>query len=427
MNRLKDFLAGLLLRTPQEILVALVRLVLLLLVALLVLLLKLWAWLKWLWHTKTLFPEETEEPCGKIPEVLVRRPDPAIYSQTYLASQGLPVTWNNPDIWMAPAANPGAIEPDSYHLSADTDYIVSVRAHNASTDAAIGVRVRLVYRPWSFNSPDVTPVETDAGGNEVVKSVDMAPFGAAIAQFNWHTPPVSAGEERHFCLQAHLSHPLDVNLANNMGQENTNVHSQNPGLVSPGEVLPLEIPVFNPGRRDRAVRFHFDAYEINADDGVRLRLEAGHGRARLPLGDRIAHALPTVEPPEVRTERKPPIEHGAAAARSRARRSKALFGQIAFSTPKSRFRITKTRYTGFEDLRKLILSRDYSIPAGMEVAVTQAPEAPRLAPTESLVPNFEITVPPNATPGTRLPLNIRAESEDGALLGGVTVYLDVRP
>ncbi len=108
MNRLKDFLVGLLLRTPQEILVALLRLLLLLLVVLLVLLLKLWEWLRWLFRTKTLFPEETEKPCGRIPEVLVRRPDPSIYSQTYLAAQGLPVTWNNPDVWVAPAANPGA-------------------------------------------------------------------------------------------------------------------------------------------------------------------------------------------------------------------------------------------------------------------------------------------------------------------------------
>ncbi len=429
MNRLKDFLVGLLLRTPQEILVALLRLLLLLLVVLLVLLLKLWEWLRWLFRTKTLFPEETEKPCGRIPEVLVRRPDPSIYSQTYLAAQGLPVTWNNPDVWVAPAANPGAIEPDSYHLTADTDYIVSVRAHNASTDAAIGVNVRLVYRPWSFNSPDVTPVETDPAGNEVVRSVDIAPLGAAVAQFKWHTPALAPGEERHFCLQAILSHPLDANLANNMGQENTNVHSQNPGFVSPGEVLPLAVPVFNPGRRERGVRFQFDAYEINVDDSVRLRLKTGHGRARLRVSDRIGHALPTVEPPEIRREREAVTGHRApGAARPRARRSKAVFGRIAFSTPKSRFRIAKTRYMGFDDLRKLILSRDYSLPPGMDVAITpETPAAPRLAPTDSLVPNFEITIPADAAPGSRLPLNIRAETDDGALLGGVTVYFEVRP
>src|SRR5262249_14391575 len=158
-----------------QLLTAVLRLLLFLLFLPLLLLSRLWECLSWLFRTKTLYPsEEEEEECGRIPEPLVRRPDPCIYSQFYLASQGLPVTWDNPDIWVAPASNPGAIEPDSYHLHADTDYIVSVRVHNASTDPAIGVRVRLVYRPWSFNSPDLVPVETDAFGHEVFRFVSVA-------------------------------------------------------------------------------------------------------------------------------------------------------------------------------------------------------------------------------------------------------------
>jgi hypothetical protein len=223
-----EFFKGLLLRTPQEIVVALLRLLLLILLAPLILLLKLWEWLLWLFHTKTFKDEDGRHPCGKIPEAVVRRPDPCIYSQTYLASQGLPVTWDNPDIWMAPAASPGSIEPDSYHLTDDTDYLVSVQAHNASTDPAIGVQVRLVYRPWSFNSPDLVPVEVDAFGQEVTRSVDIPAMGAAIAQFTWHTPTLAPGAEAHYCLQAHLAHPLDVNPANNMGQENTQVYSESP-------------------------------------------------------------------------------------------------------------------------------------------------------------------------------------------------------
>lgn len=267
------FLKGLLLRTPQEIVVALVRAVLLVIVLILVLVLKLWEWLLWLFKTKTLYPEEAEDRCGKIPEVLVRRPDPCIYSQTYLAAQGLPVTWNNPDIWVAPAAAPGQVEPDSYQLKDDTDYIVSVRAHNASTDPAIGVRVRLVYRPWSFNSPDATPVEVDAAGNEVVNSVDIPAMGATVTQFRWHTPPVAAGESAHYCLQAHLSHPLDVNTANNMGQENTRVYSQNPGFVTPGEIAQFDVPLFNTARREQRVRFIADRYQIDLTDRVELKLE----------------------------------------------------------------------------------------------------------------------------------------------------------
>jgi hypothetical protein len=408
--------------------VALLRIVLFPLVLLLVLLLKLWEFLKFLFHTQTLRPEKIEEGCGQIPEVLVRRPDPSIYSQSFLAAQGLPVTWNNPDIWVAPAANPGAIEPDSFHLAADTDYIVSVQAHNAATDAAIGVKVRLVYRPWSFNSPDVTPVEVDAAGNEVVRTVDVAPMGSAITQFNWHTPPVAPGEEQHFCLQVHLSHPLDVNLANNMGQENTNVHSENPGFVSPGEIAEMGIPVFNTGRLERGLRFRFDRYQVAEDDEVQLKLERSNGHARLPLSDRIGHALPTVEPRDVRRPEPGPIvtlEAGASAPPEQER-SVATFGSVVFNSPKSRFRMVKTRYTGFDALRELILSRDYSLPAGMDVTV-DVPELLRLAPAQQLLANFEIKVPDDAVPGTRIPMNIVAETEEGTLVGGVTIYFDVRP
>ena len=415
---LAEFLKGLLLRTPQEILVAVLRALLVLLVVLLVLLLKLWEWLLWLFHTETLRPEETEDACGKIPEVLVRRPDPSIYSQTFLAAQGLPVTWNNPDIWVAPAANPGAVEPDSYHLEDDTDYIVSVRAHNASTDPAIGVRVRLVYRPWSFNSPDVTPVEVDAGGNEVVRSVDIPAMGSAVAEFAWHTPPVPPGESAHYCLQAHLAHPLDVNVGNNMGQENTNVYSQNPGFVSPGELAQFDIPLFNVSRRAQTVRFTVDRYEVATDDRVQLTLERSRGRALLAASNRIGHSLPTVEPVEVQR-----------AARDRdagtpARRSKALFGRVSFSSPKSRFELVRTRYSGFDDLRARILDRDYSLPEGMTVA---APELLELEPNEAQAPAFEVQVPSDAQPGTRLPMNICAETQDGVLVGGITVFFDVRP
>ena len=41
---------------------------------------------------------EIGAPSIKIPSHTYRRPDPLIYSQTYLMSQGLSVTWDNPDI-----------------------------------------------------------------------------------------------------------------------------------------------------------------------------------------------------------------------------------------------------------------------------------------------------------------------------------------
>lgn len=395
----------------------------------LVVLLKLFEGLRKLHNTQTLFPEKTKKDCGTLPEVLNRRPDPSIYSQSFLMAQGLPVTWNNPDIWVAPASNPGQIEPDSFHLLADTDYIVFVQAHNAATDAAIGVRVRLVYREWSFNSPDVTPVEFDAAGNEVVRTVDIAPLGSAITQFNWHTPPVAPGQEQHFCLQAHLSHPMDVNTANNMGQENTNVHSANPGFVEPGEVARIDVLLFNTARRERTIGFRFDRYAIAEDDELELTFERTVVRPRLPLSDRIGHLLPTVEPREVTRPPRPPEPIPLGATAPSREPSKAFFGRVRFNSPKSRFRMVRTRATGFDALRQVILDRDYSLPAGMEVTVTTGAPGPQLAlaPAQSLLTTFEVKVPDDAVPGTRIPMNIVAEDEDGALVGGVTVFFDIEP
>jgi hypothetical protein len=425
MLALKDYLQNMLPLALQESLVGLLRLILFIILFILVLLLKVWEWLRWLLHTKNLVEEETkEEDCGSVPDPLIRRPDPCIYSQSLLLAQGLPVTWDNPDIWMAPASNPGAIEPDSYHLQDDTDYLVSVQVHNASTDPAINVKVRLVYRPWSFNSPDVTPVELDANGQEAFRFADIPAMGAAIVQFRWHTPSVAPGETAHYCLQVQLSHPMDTNTANNVGQENTNVYSQNPGFVSPGEMAEIDVPLFNTRRQAQTVRFRWDAYQIKMDDKVELRLKAAHGRPRMPLSNRVGHWLPTVAAPEREPAPEPPPPPIESAA-TRPPPSRRPFGRVVFASSKSNLRATKTRYEGFEALRQQILSRDYSLPAEMTVTVEET--AMLLEAQSDRTPKFRIQVPSDAAPDTRLPVNIIAEDEAGGFIGGVTVYFHVRP
>ena len=173
MPKLRKVLQSLFVQAPLGALLNLVRLLFVLLFGPLALLAGLIEWLReFLKRMNFKEEEEDEEECNPpAPEGAMRRPDPCIYSQSFLASQGLPVTWDNPDIWMAKAATPNVIEPDSYHLEADTAYIVSVRCHNASTDLALGVKVRLLYRPWSFNSPDLLPVDVNASGQEVVRFV----------------------------------------------------------------------------------------------------------------------------------------------------------------------------------------------------------------------------------------------------------------
>lgn len=368
--------------------------------------------------------EEEEDPCNPpFPEPVMRRPDPSIYSQTYLASQGVPVTWNNPDIWMAKAATPNVIEPDSYHLEADTDYIVSVQAHNASTDLALGVKVRLLYRPWSFNSPDLLPVDVNANGQEVVRFVNISGMGSAIAQFNWHTPSVPPGEERHYCLQAHLSHPLDVNLENNVGQENTNVHSANPGHVAPGELIRVDVPFLKLGDEAARVIFQADAYAIDTKETVQLQRQINTGRQRLSLGERIGNVLPMLVPVgRVQPPAPPPgpTLRRATVPASRGGRWRLVWGR------RLPYVVTRARYTGHETYKKALLARNFDLPPGMQFEATEQTDGPLLKGRATRNVSVQLNVPPQAPIGQQYSINVRAQTETGRLIGGVTFLLNVQ-
>ncbi len=424
MAGLLYFLRTLLTRLPQEVLVALLRAIVFLLFTLLLLLLRFFEWLWALLRRRDLYPEEKDEPCGKIPEAVIRRPDPCLYSQRLLQSQGLPVTWNNPDIWVARADNPASIEPDSYHLQDDTDYVVTVRVHNASTDAAIGVRVRLNYRPWSFNSPDLVPVETDTNGDEVVRFVHVPPMSSVpvapgappvspdLAQFNWHTPKLDPNQpQQHFCLQASLFHPLDVNVANNMGQENTNVYrNDNPGPATPGETVTVTVPLFNLARRPQRFVFEAQAYAVNEEDTFELDLKTTRGYARHNLSQRLGNLMPSLH-----------VKTGAGGGDEGASRSRFNFEYQPSLVG------VKTRYEGFDEIKKTILSRDFSLPLGMTVTVDGNDPLEGIVLQEKDTKDVEVavTIPPDAKPGISIPMNLLALSEDGVLAGGVTVIFNI--
>jgi hypothetical protein len=423
MTGVRRFVRSILLAV-LELLLSVLRLIGLFVALILVILAWIWMLLLAAFRNQYLYPEETDEAaCGDIPEPLVRRPDPAIYSQRLLLAQGLPVTWNNPDIWIAPASNPGQIEPDSYHLDDDTDYIVTVQVHNASTDAAIGVRVRLRYRAWSFNTPDEVPVEVDANGNEVVHFVNIAPLGATLATFRWHTPAVPAGEEaRHFCLQASLYHPLDTNLDNNVGQENTNVYREpNPGLPAPGDTFEVEVPIRNPARRAHAVQFAADSYAIARTDQAELRLKTAIGRAKRTPVQRAANMVPTFQLGRrvVAPRRRGRIEGGE----GKDRPPRMVDAPFRWESRRN-VAAVKNRYVGFEPLRETILARDYSLPPGMRVDVVDG--GGELPPRTDGVVRFAVKVPDDAQPGDEWPVNLVAHTDDGALAGGVTVIVRVR-
>ena len=445
MAGLIAFLRVLLLIASLEFIVALLRVLLLPVLALVAIIVHLIECLCRLWKKSTLFEEEQDEACPPLPEQVVRRPDPCIYSQAYLQAQGLPVTWDNPDIWLAPAANPNAVEPDSFHLKADTDYIVNARVHNAATDLALGVQVRMFFRHWSINAPDFAPVERDGLGNEVVRHVDVDPMGATVTQFRWRTPVVPPGEQRHYCLQARLWHPMDVNPDNNVGQENTNVYAANPGHIDPGELVEVEVPLHNTTRLAQRYRFEPSLYAIDPKPAHQLKLAVNRGVAQMKLSARIANLVPTLHPkpvdggiPPAPPSPEPPTGSGddvlrAAAAQPRAGDrllwpiERFRLGRFELQL-RRRLKVVKTKYVGFDAVRAAARAQVRPLPVAMTITLDGAAPASEvaLAPGEMRTLKLAVKVPNDAAPGTRFPFNLTARAADGSLAGGVTLLLHVK-
>lgn len=420
MKPMFDFLKNLLLQTPIEIVISILRIIFIVVLLPIILLLFICELLVKLYknrkNTKLFCEKDSKQRCkSNIPESLMRRPDPCIYSQKYLQSQGLSVTWNNPDILLIRADRPIEIantEPDSYHLQEDTDYYVRVRINNSAPVLALGVRVRLVYRPWSFNSPDLTPVQIDAHGNEVIHYVDVPPMAGStnpndpndgtFATFKWHTPKIDQ-DQKHFCLQAELFHPVDTNNLNNMGQENTNVYSAKPGDVKPGQVLDFTVPLFN--NRETSQQFFFEAntYEID-DEEITLKLKTAYGLPKVAPSQRLANFVPTWHLKD------------------------SLLGGHFNMKRKDRQPLAKYRYWGLESYKEKLLSREFPLPEGMTIVANGNPlnEGVSLRPKESIGINVQVRIPQDVAPDSTIALNIMAKSRPNILTGGITLLLTIK-
>ena len=208
--------------------------------------------------------------CFEPPPDVTRRPDPCLYSQTFLMAQGIAVTWDNPDIVVANLDGTPAALP----LDADREYLVRGTIHNASFDPALGVAVRCFVRSWGVDFDDRVPVEVDGGGQPATRIVHIGAWGSALAVFRWRTPNVAQG---HYCLTVECYHPTDREPANNVGQENTDVQR----TMQAGGNFTVVVPFFNRRRDVRAFRVAADAYAIR-DDTVEFRLEQIHGPNGIP-------------------------------------------------------------------------------------------------------------------------------------------------
>ena len=159
-------------------------------------------------------PGKPEGPI-KVPSHTYKRPDPMIYCQHYLMSQGLAVTWNNPDIQLYDNNTPVS----SHELATDKNYSIKAQVWNTSSEApAVNVVVKFYYLDFGIGT-----IKKYIGQTLVNVPVKGAIGSPAIAEYLWKTP-ANAG---HYCLQVELEWPDDANPHNNLGQENVDVKKLN--------------------------------------------------------------------------------------------------------------------------------------------------------------------------------------------------------
>lgn len=151
----------------------------------------------------------------KLPPEIYKRPDPLIYSQSYLMSKGLAVTWDNPDIQLMDGLSPVS----SHALLPGKKYTIQARIYNSSNEAAaVNMTVHFYYLSFGIGT-----TRNHIGDTLVTVPVNGGAGLPAVAQCNW-TTPAAAG---HYCIQVELDWPDDANPYNNLGQENVDVKKLN--------------------------------------------------------------------------------------------------------------------------------------------------------------------------------------------------------
>jgi hypothetical protein len=211
--------------------------------------------------------------CVPINQPAFVKPDPLIYDQYYLASLGLAVTWDNPDIELLHNGVP--IQP--HDLKADTTYSVVARIWNASPLAPVAqMPVSFSYLAFGIGTKRIA-----IGGAKVNLGVKGSASHPAFATVPWHTPSLAG----HYCLLIELLPPDDLNFKNNLGQENTDVGvAQSPAV--------FQFPLRNDSLHPHRYRLQADGYVLPAPDPCAPRHSEELRLARLARHRRQKHPVP---------------------------------------------------------------------------------------------------------------------------------------
>jgi hypothetical protein len=227
---------------------------------------------------------QSRKPCAKVSSKIYRRPDPLIYCQKLLMSQGFAVTWDNPDIQLVLKG----VQVPSSSISPDTEYEIVARIWNGSTSApAVNMPVRFSYLNFGMGT-----ISVPIGEVRVDLPVKGAVGHPAFARIQWRTPSVPG----HYCIQVNLIWDDDANPANNLGQENVDVKPLNSPRAA------FQFPIRNDAQWLQSIHLEVDTYQIpdssscdqrevaetpalSSKEREKLRREADalHGRGKFPI------------------------------------------------------------------------------------------------------------------------------------------------
>lgn len=217
-----------------------------------------------------------ELPCLPIPAGVWLQPDAYLYSQSYLMSLGIGVTWDNPDVQLT---DMGGAVVGSHDLLPSTDYRITATIHNRSNNApAPGMPV--VFTLFSFGAGGGSQ---PLGSDVINLPVRAAPGEPALASIVWKTPPTPG----HHCIQIEAVWPDDANPLDNIGQHNTVIRG-----AARGERIELRIPVVHFMQGRSRLRVRLDGYalperpvrrqERESDQSFRKRIAAANSPERFP-------------------------------------------------------------------------------------------------------------------------------------------------
>lgn len=194
-----------------------------------------------------------------IPSIIYKRPDPTIYSQQYLMSQGMAVTWDNPDIYL----EENGVVVSSHAVKPATQYKIVARIWNNSTEApAVNMLVRFYYLDFGAGGARIY-----IGKTYVDVAVKGSPALPAYTAINWLTP----AQPGHYCLQVELVWSDDANVHNNLGQENVDIKQLNSPQAK------FQLNVHNDFAERKIFRLQGDGYRLRprlACDEISVEFDA---------------------------------------------------------------------------------------------------------------------------------------------------------